>query len=232
MIEHRPFYKWFYDHVHSYEYDLALKWFLLPFGGESHFRRQMMRPIDFGDGERVLELCCGTGSSSRAIRERGRSIELLAGVDLSIGQLRQAREKLPQTRALLVEANAGETPFPDASFDTVIIPHALHEMPRQTRIAVLQEARRVLRTDGRAVILELDDPPGLLKRLLLGLWLFYWIPYPVNFENPTRRDMVRRGVVNELREAGFAATQKISKFGGTMQVAFGWAKARSAPLAR
>jgi ubiquinone/menaquinone biosynthesis C-methylase UbiE len=223
MARSRPFYKWFYDHIHSRDYDVALRWFLLPFGGEAHFRSEMMEPIEFGSRDRVLDLCCGTGSSCLAIRQRAGSHVAIFGADLSIGQLRRAKRKLDQQDVPLVESDATETPFRPESFDRVLIPHALHEMPRATRIDVLREARRVVKKEGKVVVLELDDPAGLGRRLLLGLWLGYWLPYPINFENPTRRDMVQRGVAREMAEAGFGDTQKISKFRGTMQVVFGWA---------
>ena len=108
--------------------------------------------------------------------------------------------------------------FPSGSFDCVVIPHALHEMPRETRLAVLREAHRVLRSGGRVGVLELDDPPSRLRRILLGAWLLYWLPYPINFENPTRRDMVKHGLALELGQAGFAHVRKVPKYHGTMQV--------------
>jgi demethylmenaquinone methyltransferase/2-methoxy-6-polyprenyl-1,4-benzoquinol methylase len=217
MPERRPAYKWFYDHVHSRDYDLALRWFLWPFGGEAHFRDEMMAPVELRGAERILDLCCGTGSSTAVIRKKAGPRAQVIGADLSLGQLRRAaRKQLPGVS--FVEANAAQVPFRSDSFDTVIIPHALHEMRRETRLEVLREARRVVRPGGRVAVLELDDPPRLGRRLLLGLWLGYWLPYPINFENPTRRDLVKRGVVTELREAGFTETRKISKFHGTMQV--------------
>lgn len=79
----------------------------------------------------------------------------------------------------------------------------------------------MLREKGKMIILELDDPENPKRRLFLGLWLGYWLPYPINFENPPRKDMLKHGVVNEVREAGFKAVQKISKFQGTMQVVIG-----------
>jgi demethylmenaquinone methyltransferase/2-methoxy-6-polyprenyl-1,4-benzoquinol methylase len=214
----RPWYTWMYDHVESRVYDLALRWFLLPFGGESRFRREMTSVLEFAPGERVLDLCCGTGSSSAAIRERAGTSCRLFGVDLSRGQLAQAARKPAIRPVSLVEANAGLAPFASESFDCVVIPHALHEMPRETRIAVLGEARRMLRPAGRVAVLELDDPPSRLRRILLGAWLLYWLPYPINFENPTRRDMLRHGLRRELATAGFRKVRKVSRYRGSMQV--------------
>jgi ubiquinone/menaquinone biosynthesis C-methylase UbiE len=91
-------------------------------------------------------------------------------------------------------------------------------MPRETRVAVLREAGRVLKRSGRVAVLELDDPPSRVRRILLGAWLLYWLPYPINFENPTRRDMVRHGLQRELAAAGFEKIHKVSRYHGTMQV--------------
>jgi demethylmenaquinone methyltransferase/2-methoxy-6-polyprenyl-1,4-benzoquinol methylase len=214
----RPAYEWMYDHLESRFYDLGLRWFLLPFGGERRFRREMTAELEFAPGARVLDLCCGTGSSSVAIRERAGPSCRLVGADLSRGQLERAVRKGACRPISLVAANAAHAPFPSESFDWVVVPHALHEMPRETRLAVLREARRLVMRDGRVAVLELDDPPSRLRRILLGAWLLYWLPYPINFENPTRRDMVQHGLTREMAQAGFEGIRKVSKYHGTMQV--------------
>lgn len=76
----------------------------------------------------------------------------------------------------------------------------------------------MLRPEGRVAVLELDAPPSRLRRILLGAWLLYWLPYPINFETPTRRDLLRHGLAREVREAGFADIHKVSKYRGCMQV--------------
>ena len=103
------------------------------------------------------------------------------GADLSRGQLAQAARKTASQPSLLVEANAAATPFASGSFDCVVIPHALHEMPRETRVAVLREARRALRPGGRVAVLELDDPPSRLRKVLLGARL-------LGVEGPLQRE--------------------------------------------
>jgi len=143
------------------------------------------------------------------------------GSDLSRGQLRRARRKRALSGVPLLQADATHLPFPPAAFDSVFLPHAIHEMPRAVRGAALREALRVCGSEGRVVVLELDRPESLWLRLLIGTWFFFWVPGFINFETPTRRDLQRRGVVNEVREAGFAHVRRLSKFAGTMQAVEG-----------
>ena len=47
----------------------------------------------------------------------------------------------------------------------------------------------------------------------------YWLPF--NFETPTRKDMLRRGLAEEVREAGFEEVRKASFARGVFQVVRG-----------
>jgi demethylmenaquinone methyltransferase/2-methoxy-6-polyprenyl-1,4-benzoquinol methylase len=221
MAKDRKWYKWFYDNIHSRQYDLLIRWFLWPWGGEKKFRQEMMEPVELFPNDRILDLCCGTGSSTFIIREKAGENAEIIGCDLSTGQIKRARKKNRFSNVRFIEADATNTGFGENYFDKVFIPHALHEMPRELRLKVLIEARRVLKVGGKLIIFELDNPDSPKRRLLLGLWLGYWLPYPLNFENRTRRDMLRYGVIDEVREVGFRNVQKISKFQRTMQVVIG-----------
>ena len=92
-------------------------------------------------------------------------------------------------------------------------------MQRPLRLMVLREARRILADNGTLAVLELDDPPGLLTRLLIGFMWFYWLPF--NFETSTRQDMLRHTVVKEVQEAGFTDVTKSSFDKGVFQVVQG-----------
>ncbi len=109
--------------------------------------------------------------------------------------------------------------FPESYFDKAVIPHALHEMRRVTRLAVLKETRRIIKDRGTLAALEMDNPPNPFWRLYIGFWWFYWLPF--NPETPTRRDMLKHGVVEEVKEAGFTNVKKISIYNGTLQVVKG-----------
>jgi demethylmenaquinone methyltransferase/2-methoxy-6-polyprenyl-1,4-benzoquinol methylase len=214
----RSGYRRLYDLFLSRVYDLYMGWYMLPFGGERRFRRKMLDGLAFRADERLLDCTCGTGSCTAALRERVGPEALLVASDLSLGQLRMARRKPTLAGVPLLGADASRLPFPDAAFDSVFIPHAVHEMPRELRLAVLREARRVCCRDGRVAVLELDQPSRTWLRWLIGLWFFYWVPPPLNFETRTRRDLQRSGLVREVSEAGFAEVRKLSKYAGTMQV--------------
>jgi len=212
-------YRWFYDQVACHYYDALIKWCFGPFGGERRIRQRLLEPVSFGTGELILDMCCGTGSATQAIAVAAGETARVIGADLSFGQIRQARRKqyCAHTRFLVGDASA--TSFGDAQFDRAFITHALHEMPRSARLAVLAEARRVLKPGGELVVLELDQPDSLLLRAFIGVWFFYWLP--LNFETPTRRDVLRRGLANEVAEAGFHPVARTRVAGGVFQTVCG-----------
>ena len=220
-MEHRLRYRRLYDRVLSRVYDHYMRWYMIPFGGERQFRRKMLDGLTFRPGERILDCTCGTGGCTAALRERSEPGAFLVGSDFSLGQLRMAIRKRALAGLPLLQADASRLPFRDGAFDSVFIPHALHEMPRELRRGVLREVRRVCGRHGRAVVLELDRPSRLWLRYLLGFWFFYWAPSPLNFETRKRLDLERRGLAREVAEAGFGRVRKLSKYAGTMQVVEG-----------
>lgn len=110
--------------------------------------------------KRVLDICCGTGTQCILLRRLGVAA---AGLDLSPTMLemarRQARGQVP-----LLAADAACLPFPDRSFDCAVLSFALHEKEEATRRRMLAEAKRVLRPNGRIVIVDFEAPGGLLSR--------------------------------------------------------------------
>jgi ubiquinone/menaquinone biosynthesis C-methylase UbiE len=209
-------YRWFYNNVHSRYYDQLIAWCLLPFGGERRVRDGLIEDVGFRPVDRILDLCCGTGEATFAIARKAGAGVPITGLDLSDGQIRVARRKSRFPNVRFVVGDAGDTGLDEEVFNKVFITHALHEMFHNLRLKVLGEARRVLKNGGELVVLDVDDPPDIPRRLFAGLWFFYWLPF--NFETPTRRDMFRRGLDNEVREAGFKDVRKISKHRGTFQV--------------
>jgi ubiquinone/menaquinone biosynthesis C-methylase UbiE len=227
MALSRKSYRWFYDNIQSRYYNLVMKWCFLPFGGERRCREKLIEPVSFEPADKILDMCCGTGGATLAIAQRSGGEAEITGMDLSRGQIRIAQRSVNELtvnkdhfcNVRFIEGDVTKTCFKDGYFDKVFITHALHEMKEDERLGTLREAKRILKENGKIVILEVDDPKNVIVRLFAGLWFFYWLPF--NFETPTRRDMLRHGLENEVREVGFENVRKISTHGGILQVVEG-----------
>lgn len=105
----------------------------------------------------VLDVGCGTGTNLSLYHKAGCSV---FGIDSSPSMLEEAKNKLGDNAELLL-GSASEMHFPDKFFDLVISMLALHEMPRKIRPQVMNEMVRVLKQEGR--ILLIDYHPGSIS---------------------------------------------------------------------
>lgn len=104
------------------------------------------------EGERVLDLACGTGIVARLAAQRVGGRGRVVGIDLNPAMLEVARAQSAR-EGLRVEWQQGDVstlPFDDAEFDRVFCQHGLQFVPDRT--ATLKEARRVLREGGHLSI--------------------------------------------------------------------------------
>ena len=110
----------------------------------------------------VLEVAVGTGRNLPFYPKDTR----LTGIELSPKMLAIARRRASESgiEADLRVGDAHELPFPDASFDTVTATLALCTIPDDRQ--AVTEAVRVLRPDGRLLLLEHVRSHFLTVRLL------------------------------------------------------------------
>lgn len=119
-------------------------------------RRQSIGWLNAQPGERILLVGIGTGQDLAHLPPG----LTLFGIDLSremMGQI-ASRSKLTGREPALVQGDAGRLPFPDAEFDIVLLSLILSVVPHGS--LCLQEALRVLRVGGRAVVYDKFLPPG------------------------------------------------------------------------
>lgn len=146
---------------------------------------------------RILDLGCGTGSTTLMLKQTFREAEVI-GLDLSPYMLVVAEIKA-QKAGLNIEwihGNAESTSFPDASFDLVTASLLFHETPTAVSRAILRESFRLLGVGGQVVILD-----GNQKTLRQTEWL------TEVFEEPYIKSYATGSVDAWAGAAGFAAVQ-------------------------
>ena len=113
---------------------------------------------------RVLDLCCGTGDMTFALRRQaGTSAAKIMGVDFSHAMLQRANDKPGAKTLRWVEADALRLPFPDQQFDLITAAFGFRNLADYD--AGLREIVRLLRRDGECGILDFGEPRGLIGKL-------------------------------------------------------------------
>ncbi|WP_324718206.1 methyltransferase domain-containing protein [Carboxydochorda subterranea] len=125
-------------------------------------RRAHLRAIELAQispGDKVLEVAVGPGTTLVEILARVEGDNVVHGVDISTGMLRQAARTAAAAGYAnfeLRQADARQLPYPDHSFDLVYNGYMLDLMNLQAIRAVLAEFRRVLRPGGRLVLVHVS----------------------------------------------------------------------------
>jgi ubiquinone/menaquinone biosynthesis C-methylase UbiE len=102
----------------------------------------LLAAAEVASGQRLLDVCCGTGLVAAAAAKAGASV---IGLDLSDPMVATARAK-----GLPAEFHAGDAealPFADATFDCIVCNFGLYHLPDPDR--AIAEAARVLKPGGR-----------------------------------------------------------------------------------
>lgn len=175
-------------------YDPITQYVLPP--GETWVRETAINAIQ-GTPRRILDLGCGTGSTTLMLKRAFPQAEVI-GLDLAPHMLVVAKDKAQQAGLDIsfVHANAMETGFPDASFDVVTASLLFHETPPAVAATILKEAFRLLSAGGQVVILD-----GNQRTLRWTEWL------NDIFEEPYIRDYAAGSVDAWMGAAGFEAVK-------------------------
>jgi demethylmenaquinone methyltransferase/2-methoxy-6-polyprenyl-1,4-benzoquinol methylase len=123
---------------------------------------------------RALDLCCGTGDLTLALRRAFPGSDVV-GLDFSRPMLVRADTKSASDRRVsLVQGDATGVPFPDGGFNAVTIAFGLRNLTSVD--GGLSEMYRMLAPGGRAVVLEFSRPVFPLLREAFGFYFHQILP--------------------------------------------------------
>lgn len=133
------------------------------------WREAMVDSLDIGDGDRVLDLAAGTGTSAAAIARAGAKV---VAADFSLGMMTEGRRR--GAPVPFVGADAQQLPFADDSFDAAVISFGLRNVHDPRR--ALTEMTRVVRPAGRVVVCEFSTPSSPVLRTVYEKYLLRALP--------------------------------------------------------
>jgi ubiquinone/menaquinone biosynthesis C-methylase UbiE len=162
-------------------YDSSMK--KMTFGRERALREMTVNLAKVKPGDSVLEVGCGTGTLTLAAKRQAGTTGKVYGIDVIPEMVEKSRQKAAQA-GLDVTFKLGsmyDIPFPANQFDAVMCSFMIFHTSEQVRSKGIPEIFRVLKPNGRLLVLDSAEPTQPLPRMIV-------------------RTFFPRGPVHELRE--------------------------------
>ncbi|HJG32149.1 MAG TPA: demethylmenaquinone methyltransferase [Jeotgalicoccus aerolatus] len=153
-----------YDHMND----------IISFNQHTIWRNRTNKEIFVKPGQKVLDLCCGTGDWTIQLAENQEAE--ITGLDFSENMLKVAAGKTAQFNNItLTQGDATDLPYDDNTFDIVTIGFGLRNLPDY--LSGIKEFYRVLKPGGQLVILETSNPESKLMNFGFKIYFGKIMPF-------------------------------------------------------
>ncbi len=128
-------------------------------GFDHVWRKKAVALSGIHEGDRVLDVCTGTGELAVLLAQKVGPHGTVTGADFCEEMLNRARRKNSGPRYAnlsYILSDAKKLPFNDSTFDAVTVAFGMRNIP--DTIPALREIMRVLKPGGKFVCLELTKP--------------------------------------------------------------------------
>jgi demethylmenaquinone methyltransferase/2-methoxy-6-polyprenyl-1,4-benzoquinol methylase len=206
---------------------------LLSFGLHRRWKHNAVELAAVKSGDRVLDVCCGTGDIAFALAQRG---AVVVGLDFSSAMLaiaekrRQTFRKFQILNLKFIQGDAQQIPFPNNSFDAVTVGYGLRNLASWE--AGLAEMCRVAKPGGRLVVLDFGKPANAVWRAVYFTHLRIFVPllgwifcgnaraYAYILES-LKHFPAQAGVAAKMQELELANVRVMNLLGGAMAINYG-----------
>jgi demethylmenaquinone methyltransferase/2-methoxy-6-polyprenyl-1,4-benzoquinol methylase len=154
-------------------YDTILD--LLTFKQYAGFQKRAMEVLAPQSGEKILDLCSGTGRVAswiaQAVGEEGEVV----GMDISKSMVEVAKRRYGGIKRVIFLHKDVTKPWEYQNyFDGIFTSFALHELPEKKRLGALEHSFQALKERGRMVIVDFNPQvSGRGKTILLAFFKLF-----------------------------------------------------------
>jgi ubiquinone/menaquinone biosynthesis C-methylase UbiE len=198
MREHRP-----NDYVPAAGRDAFLPYYdvFTALLGAARVHRALIDQAELADGQRVLEIGCGTGNLTIRAKRTHPSVELVGSDPDPLALARAGRKARGLDGIRFERGYSQELPYADESFDRVLSSLMFHHLDHDTKIATAAEALRVLRPGGRLHLVDFaghtHGAHGFLARRMV--------------KSANLADNLDDGITKVLSAAGFDCDETVTR---------------------
>ena len=138
---------------------------------ESKARKRALELANIRNGESVLEVAVGTGLAFQEIVKRNPNGKNY-GIDLTEAMLNKARQKVSRLNGHyeLSVGDAYNLDFEDGQFDVLVNNYMFDLLPEADFTKVLQQFKRVLKPDGRLILINMTKGERFYQNLYETLY--------------------------------------------------------------
>jgi demethylmenaquinone methyltransferase/2-methoxy-6-polyprenyl-1,4-benzoquinol methylase len=153
---------------------------VLTLGQDDYWRHKLLQSISPNDWDKILDACTGTGDLAIKLATEFPKAKVYA-MDFSPNMLSEAEkraDKLGIKSIIFKETDCVNMDFDDDYFDYVTISFGFRNISysKENLTRALREIHRVLKHEGRFVILETSQPKNILIRKLFHIYARRIVP--------------------------------------------------------
>jgi len=155
-------------------------------GREDALRTMTVILAQVKPGDCVLEIGCATGTLSLAAKRQAGPTGSVFGIDIIPGMIEVSRNKAAQAKldVTFQLGNIEDIPFPNEYFDVVMCSFMIFHMSEKVRNKGIKEIYRVLKPQGKLLVLDLALPTQPASRRILKLLLGFMLKHDLKELQP------------------------------------------------
>jgi ubiquinone/menaquinone biosynthesis C-methylase UbiE len=155
-------------------------------GREDALRTMTVNLAQVKPGNCVLEIGCATGTLSLAAKRQAGPTGSVFGIDIIPGMIEVSQKKAIKAKldVTFQLGNIEVIPFPNEYFDVVMCSFMIFHMSEKVRNKGVEEIYRVLKPQGRLMVLDLALPSRPVSRMIIKLLLGFVIKHDLKELQP------------------------------------------------